>query len=1834
MSEYENIVLSNSPYGFWRMESPTGSLNSIANIGAENPNYVGFYAGIYEYPVGAADFENGCARFNGINSDFYTGPVQPTAGLGTSFTAEFWIKIDRSPDDKVLTEVLMSKGEPIPGSWNCDFFIGLTAENKLTATLATTTTEADTTVTDDTALEINKWYLIHVEFTQTSISFYVDGNLRKTGAVTNSDWGSMFDATKNLRVGNTEPSAISNYLPFKGDVDEVALYNTSLTSTQKLNRLVYADVKNVKRMSAIDELMSSKRVTLYDVDFGLPYMARTYEKLTQNRSPICYWKGEITSPINHGQSGTANNPTYNSMVFYGSGFADECDESLKFNGANYTTCGGLDVAYDLSQFSVEFWISPEELVSGSPEKVVLYKGDYGTIDNFIVTLISNNYIKMKVGGTTLTSDTMLPINQWSHIVITIDGSYWRIYVNGVLDKILTTATTITNSASTKLSLGVPVTNALSPTVDATYGYLVAALDEIALYQYPLSTFAVYEHYQAGTNQVPIDDSDDVNVAPVYTTTTSYSKDEFLNLLQPVHHWALDEAHPVPSNLFVDTGSGSRDLTYGAPAEDNIVASPTYGASGNARNFKGRSIREAYNTVGLNVSSPGNFTGFTFSTWYKSNGRSSRNDTWVYWGIPGNDGGFCVTHQITTIKIYVFRTASVYYTFEFPNILENEQWYHFAFSISATGKVKLYVNGTQVSNVFQTSDSKGLKIPPTNTRFEFGDFILSGFDEKPTFDIDEPMVFDYELTASQLNQLFNIEKYGDSYGRRSISSDPSSVVANAYIPCGQYAEFKNQLDITPYVLEYSIETSLDQAVDAARLIVTEDFYSSDIADRIQPNSIIKIEERYFSRGMSFDTGWVEVGTFFIDGPAGQDIDPVGKFNSVALSSTSKMLILDYFTRDLEPDIVQVEKTLLTLQPPVIDTYKFRKLRDGYSLSGDEPDNVKFLYNWANNPNPKIFLSNFTQLYSGSDERKKNLDISATDEIRLRGGEGAVQLLFGEGSLVIDKDYYESSIPEIGLGNPNTSSGVKAEFSRYVSYADIQRDVTVGTINFETSKYAVTFSGLGSETYDTWSFIVKSGDAKGNFYKLKLKDKFRRGEVKQLQTTANDATVGVEDWVNTSNSVDGDLSTKADYQHTLFNSTPYPPVNKNSVPYYFINQGKSKYLKVTNFDGVSEIPDSAQITGIELTITHSEKLFTYKSEVKSIPEFEVRPSSVKLVKTGTISSTELVTGKESVWAKIDVGTGQTTKQDKKVVTTFGNQNSTWGETLTGADIKDASTGFVIALESNLVSTTIPSLTSLRNFIPVTYIYELFVTDEFDRVGIYDVEAKIYYKTGSESYYVTDAKGRIVNPVSEGIEVGDEVQIGDCNRLEDAIRKVMLPIGFQESDPTKPFYLDIQESNVEIVIPPLDLALSDQVYPLEVLEQIMEYAPPNYNMIRLANGGVQFKSIVVPTDPISHELNANYSESIDKSDFNLYTRVVGQGLNLSAVNVALHADYGGQSAIKAYKKNNFADTSDDGIDYTSNQANANSKVKQVIDLSAKTPYVTYDGVEIYGTLYQQVGKNVNRWSMEETDLFCIDLGLNTSQSVPQEFEIDNIELSFVNTYSEGNIVNQTVYIYTMTEEDYNAEYNTTLPTTPSQTQADSPTGYFPDADAQGWKLLTNEITLEEGVNIIGKDQFLSGREEKFRFIKVKVGQPHFRFEVDGKYGGKKFSRINIPDIKIWTSNRILASAELGISNNFNGSEYKDLVRRFKRRTFVLELNPYLNTFEDTKTFAENELLERSYDFSPLTVSGFAPLVKAGDVILYTEKERNTPKRYLVRTSSQTRTENEVSSICTLQNFDIEFN
>ncbi|WOD44715.1 LamG-like jellyroll fold domain-containing protein [Hwangdonia lutea] len=96
-----------------------------------------------------------------------------------------------------------------------------------------------------TAINFNEWHHITGIYNSTSgaITIYVDGTLLSSGNVGST--GAVIENTVNSN-GNFEvgrrSSNLSNKLYFKGDIDEVRVFNTSLTSEQ-VQKMVYQEIE-------------------------------------------------------------------------------------------------------------------------------------------------------------------------------------------------------------------------------------------------------------------------------------------------------------------------------------------------------------------------------------------------------------------------------------------------------------------------------------------------------------------------------------------------------------------------------------------------------------------------------------------------------------------------------------------------------------------------------------------------------------------------------------------------------------------------------------------------------------------------------------------------------------------------------------------------------------------------------------------------------------------------------------------------------------------------------------------------------------------------------------------------------------------------------------------------------------------------------------------------------------------------------------------------------------------------------------------------------------------------------------------------------------------------------------------------------------------------------------------------------------------------------------------------------------------------------------------------------------------------------------------------------
>lgn len=519
--------------------------------------------------------------------------------------------------------------------------------------------------------------------------------------------------------------------------------------------------------------------------------------------------------------------------------------------------------------------------------------------------------------------------------------------------------------------------------------------------------------------------------------------------------------------------------------------------------------------------------------------------------------------------------------------------------------------------------------------------------------------------------------------------------------------------------------------------------------------------------------------------------------------------------------------------------------------------------------------------------------------------------------------------------------------------------------------------------------------------------------------------------------------------------------------------------------------------------------------------------------------------------------------------------------------------------------------------------------------------YTTSGFTKLYIRGPYGHIVSPAYEGMRVGDTIKLGDDNSIESALTKVLLQNFFQMRDATKPFYFEMVPPSVPdgSTLPPYKNKLGNAKMWAEQASDILSVAPPNYMLMTYPDGITRTENLVQKAVGEEDLVIDGYMDlAEDGTDYAVYNRVVAEGEGGDSLNVATHLDYAGQAAVRCYHLKNFFNPDDRGSDegYTHTQTVANAIIKKIFDNSIKTPGPDNPTIDTssmnYGLVYQFSSDSVRRWTFEDTPLFCLDIGKDIATN--EAFEIEAFQMVFIDTYRQdkgGRRIPQSLRVYYMTEDDYVAEFGRYPPDVPSQTDADSKPDYmselslnnadatyFPPSNARSWRLWIDEFNCSDGQFSIESDNFMTEEPTKFRFMKVELGQTHFAYgfgtDGSGTYDGdnaKAVARVNMADIKLWTSRRIVAVASLGQapSVGLDTGYHKKLFSDLRRRTFYVEKNPYLDNFDKAQTFANNELLERYREFRPRAITALIPHVFLGCTVRLYDKRYDKDVSFIIR-------------------------
>ncbi len=232
--------------------------------------------------------------------------------------------------------------------------------------------------------------------------------------------------------------------------------------------------------------------------------ASFYRATVMADSPVGYWRLNEAP----GSSTTANElggvpGTLVGAVTLGApGYSRDSSTALSVPGTNSSVVR-LGDAYQFdgqAPFSAEFWwrttdtsttnyrrlLSSEETIDGKREGWDIYKADsYLSGSTYYAWLCYERYHTDTYSGNCAGPYS---IGAWHHTVGTYDGATMRLYVDGQLQ--FSAASTLSLSArSTGLVLGARA--------DSLFNTYFGVMDEVAVYNYPLSLAQIQTHYARG-----------------------------------------------------------------------------------------------------------------------------------------------------------------------------------------------------------------------------------------------------------------------------------------------------------------------------------------------------------------------------------------------------------------------------------------------------------------------------------------------------------------------------------------------------------------------------------------------------------------------------------------------------------------------------------------------------------------------------------------------------------------------------------------------------------------------------------------------------------------------------------------------------------------------------------------------------------------------------------------------------------------------------------------------------------------------------------------------------------------------------------------------------------------------------------------------------------------------------------------------------------------------------------------------------------------------------------------------------------------------------------------
>jgi hypothetical protein len=363
------------------------------------------------------------AFFDGTG-DYLTLSAAPVAATGT-FTIECWVYVTGTAASQSIYGQYLGGGSAAPGRWS--IFWNDTA-NKFSFSIATTD------YTSASTYSANTWY--HVAWVRdgsNNLSLYVNGVRDSTTAGVSA---SLYTGNPIIGARNDGTTPYTGYISNFRVTNTVVYSGTTYTvPTSQLTAIAGTTVLTCQGPTFVDN--STNRFAITAAGDARP----------SQTNPFGYTAGTTTS--------------YTPAVFGGSVYFDGAGDSLDLPSSTQFVLGNA------TKFTIEAWIYPRgynQGGSGPPDRAAIWSCGIAESGNPKPELSITTAGKIRFGGWNAAAAlgaTTVPLNTWSHVAATFDGTTYRVFYNGVLDG---SGTTIFNFSTT------PVAVAIGSNPDTTYRY--------------------------------------------------------------------------------------------------------------------------------------------------------------------------------------------------------------------------------------------------------------------------------------------------------------------------------------------------------------------------------------------------------------------------------------------------------------------------------------------------------------------------------------------------------------------------------------------------------------------------------------------------------------------------------------------------------------------------------------------------------------------------------------------------------------------------------------------------------------------------------------------------------------------------------------------------------------------------------------------------------------------------------------------------------------------------------------------------------------------------------------------------------------------------------------------------------------------------------------------------------------------------------------------------------------------------------------------------------------------------------------------------------------------